>query len=147
MFERVRDIMTTGVVTFPHDANVQDVFHHMEQRRFSQIPITDDDGQVVGLISEASVFAFMKGRGKNIGALMEPIPPKVAPTDFVDESLARSLEADDVLLVYEESQLLGVVTNSNLNKLVDDLEPYRIFPKLEQNLRVIVRYLLEQRRT
>jgi len=147
MFERVKDIMTKGVDTRPRNADVKGVLELMARERYSQVPITppDNPSEVLGLINESSVFAFVRGQGSTIEELLRPAPPRVSPHDFVDEELARMLKEHDLVLVYEDGHLTGIVTNSNLNKLIDYLEPYRIFPKLEQHLRDIARYLLAQK--
>lgn len=51
----VASIMTSSVVTVSADAEVSDVMRLMTERRFRHLPVLDDSGQLVGLISIGDV--------------------------------------------------------------------------------------------
>jgi len=145
MFERVRDIMTVGVETRTRTSDLAEVFDLMAQKRYSQVPIVEkDESDVIGMINEASVFRFIRGDGRTLEDLVQRPPPRVSPDSFVDEEFAQSMAHSNTVLVYDGPRLLGIVTNSNLTRLIEHLEPYRIFSKLEQHLREAVQYLLEE---
>lgn len=49
----VRDLMTSDVVTVRADRPLKEVAQLLIERRISGVPVVDDDGQVVGIVSEA----------------------------------------------------------------------------------------------
>lgn len=53
-----RDIMTHPVVTIRADAKVKDAAALMANKRFSGLPVVDDDGRVIGMITEADLIRF-----------------------------------------------------------------------------------------
>lgn len=51
LFESVSAIMTTHVFCAPPDADVDEVMRLMTERRVRHIPIVDDDGLLLGIVS------------------------------------------------------------------------------------------------
>jgi CBS-domain-containing membrane protein len=54
---RVHDVMTTHVATARTDAPLKDLAAQLAVRGISGMPVVDDDGNVVGVVSEADVSA------------------------------------------------------------------------------------------
>ena len=52
----VKDVMTTSVVAVPPTAEYKDIVRILRQRRVSAVPVLDDDGRVVGVVSEADLL-------------------------------------------------------------------------------------------
>jgi CBS domain-containing protein len=55
----VKDIMTTGVKTVKADTPVKDVAMVMCLQKISGLPVVDDDGKMIGIISEKDVLQKM----------------------------------------------------------------------------------------
>ena len=55
----VKDIMTTGLKTVKADTPVKDVAMIMCLQKISGLPVVDDDGKMVGIISEKDVLQRM----------------------------------------------------------------------------------------
>lgn len=51
----VRDAMTSGVATCKADDNVKDVMRTMSSEQVRRIPIVDDGGNLVGIVSQADL--------------------------------------------------------------------------------------------
>ena len=49
---KAADVMTPTVVTVHHDASVMEVVHLMLQRKFGGIPVVDDKGALIGMVTE-----------------------------------------------------------------------------------------------
>jgi len=47
--------MSRPVVTVPADAPIEDVLTTMDSRRVRRLPVVDDDGRCIGIISDADV--------------------------------------------------------------------------------------------
>lgn len=54
---KVREIMTTPVVTAPADMPIGEVAELLSQRHITAVPIVDGEGTVVGLVSEFDLMA------------------------------------------------------------------------------------------
>ncbi len=60
----VRDIMTTAVVAVKKDAGLQEAAHLLSENKISGMPVIDNEGRVIGVISEADLFLLL-GIGRN----------------------------------------------------------------------------------
>ena len=54
---RVEDVMTVDVATVKPESSLEDAARELSGRRISGMPVVDDDGGVIGVISEADVLA------------------------------------------------------------------------------------------
>src|SRR5689334_13949735 len=54
---RVQDIMTTDVVTATPEESLKDVARRLVERGISGMPVVDENGSVIGVISETDVIA------------------------------------------------------------------------------------------
>jgi CBS domain-containing protein len=52
----VADVMTTDVVTFAPDDNVQDAVNRLIERGVDAAPVVDEDGAVVGMLSTGDII-------------------------------------------------------------------------------------------
>jgi CBS domain-containing protein len=52
----VRDVMTTRVVSVRQDASFREMARGLRENRVSAFPVLDDDGKVIGLVSEADLL-------------------------------------------------------------------------------------------
>ena len=66
---KVEDVMTRDVAAVPPDATLKDVAQLLVSRGISGLPVVDDDGRVLGVISEADVLAKQRHEPERGGAL------------------------------------------------------------------------------
>jgi CBS domain-containing protein len=59
----VGELMTTDVVTLPLDATVQDAASVMFKRKVNLLPVVDDDGHVVGVVSRSNIVRLIADAG------------------------------------------------------------------------------------
>lgn len=57
-YERVADVMTKGVVTVDRDIPVHEVAKIMCVQDIKRVPVVDDEGRVVGIISRSDIVAL-----------------------------------------------------------------------------------------
>jgi CBS-domain-containing membrane protein len=57
----VRDVMTTRVVCVRQDASFKEMATGLRENRVSAFPVLDDDGKVIGVVSEADLLAAWPG--------------------------------------------------------------------------------------
>jgi CBS domain-containing protein len=56
MHSLVKDLMTTQVVTVGPSARFKEIVARLAEHRVSALPVVDDDGRVLGLVSEADLL-------------------------------------------------------------------------------------------
>jgi len=138
---KVTDIMSPNVATVAPDATVQDVAALMVRRRISGIPVVDEGGHVLGVISEGDLIrrpemgtdkplsrwaALMTGQEqkardfvKTHGLHAQEVMSKPVVTIAADATLneaAAHMEKSKIkrLPVVENGRLVGILTRADL---------------------------------
>ncbi len=130
-----RQIMTTPVVTARADQALGLVVHQMIERKLKRIPVVDDDGKLIGMLSRLDVLRAVSGSdpgqqehaptlraGRTLGELMSPhVPTVYLNTDLVDV-LHEILQTDlrRVIVLDEQDQPVGVITDGDVVARVND---------------------------
>lgn len=136
---KVRDIMTTDIVTVDKDRNLKDLLQLMEQHKITKIPVTEN-GKLVGIATDGSI-ADKLGRAHNKDIQTSTLyASSVMIKDFIrahpDESL-DALLADvgkpglTMIPVMQGDALMGVVTKADLLHLVESQDAVATFMKTE----------------
>ena len=121
----VKDIMTTGVVTVRPDTPHQTVAAMLRQHRVSGFPVADDDGKVVGVVTETDLVALVAGRRHRrhraaeqatAGDLMSHPAVTVGPDDPVKTAarLMRKQRLQRLPVVDRDGRLAGIVSRSDV---------------------------------
>jgi CBS domain-containing protein len=134
---KVRDLMTRDVLTLTPETPLKRAAELLARERISGAPVVDDDGRVVGVLSEADVLvkaSAVAPRSGLLGWLLEPAADyhdKIAATR-VEEAMstpvvtiapdrgvheAASLMIDlsvNRLPVIEDRELVGIVTRADI---------------------------------
>ena len=67
---RAGDIMASPVHTLPENANMGEVIRIMKERRFRRVPITDDKGELSGIVNlmelQAAMNTVLERRGRDL---------------------------------------------------------------------------------
>jgi CBS domain-containing protein len=139
---QVGEVMTRDVVSVGPDTPIKDVAELLVGRGISGLPVCDDDGAVVGVLSEADLLVKQSGRPARSGGLFawlvdtggSPDLAKLrahtageamtAPAVTVDpdepvSAAARTMVSLGVnrLPVVEDGKLVGIVTRADLVRL------------------------------
>ncbi len=128
----VRDLMTSGAVSLPEGATVEQVVAFLDAGRFGAAPVTDDAGHPVGVISRmdvmgsgyartAGVAPALQGRAGEVppqqgslraNDLMSPTVFSVSPEIPAQEAAAQmvQLNVHRLVVVDCDGVLVGVIT-------------------------------------
>jgi len=138
----VRDVMTTRVVAVRKNATFKDIASLLTEYRVSAFPVLDDEGKVIGVVSEADMLSkealvaamgvqavrlgriagspyhdeFAKAAAVTAGDLMTKPPVVVTPDEPVT-SAARLMYHGRVKrlpVVGEKGQLVGIVSRADV---------------------------------
>lgn len=156
---RVEDVMTTDVVTVRPDAPLKQVALELVQRRISGLPVVNDDGDVVGVISEADVLVKEGGvtprRPGLIAWLLDPSDPKeqvklearvagdAMTTPPITIAPYQSTAAAAQKMLEHGINRLPVVGNGRLVGLVTRADLVRAFARSDEQVAEDVRHQIE----
>jgi CBS domain-containing protein len=142
---RARDVMVSPVATISHRASVKDVAKALIDRHVSAMPVTGDNGELVGIVSEGdllhraeagterrrswwlSAFVgtdvmaadYVKAHARKVSDVMTRKVISVGPEAPLHE-VATLLEKHSIkrVPVVENGQLVGLVSRANLIQAV-----------------------------
>lgn len=128
---RAKDLMTRDVVTVDKDERLETVLQTMQKQRMSKLVVLEK-GRIAGVVTDGDIadeLGAIKNRGVSTSHLhassaMRRVYPAVEP----DTPLARVLEellhdGAGLLPVAHDGSVVGVVTASDLLKLVESVKP------------------------
>ena len=116
MNEAVRTIMTTRVVTAHPDQTVGEVAQLLLREQLQQLPVVDDDGKLVGLITSYDMWRDCRGNPNSeagrVGDVMNTHVVKLSPTDKVGTAAELFMDRrfKTIPVVNREGKLRGVIT-------------------------------------
>tara|TARA_R110002020_G_scaffold402013_2_gene612213 strand:- start:1837 stop:2532 length:696 start_codon:yes stop_codon:yes gene_type:complete len=147
---KARDVMTTAVVSAPRDAKVEDAIALMLTHHVSALPVIDEQGLLVGLISEGDLMRrvrdsdaprrswwlelftgagelsedFIKARSHRVSDVMTRDVHSVTEDTPVGE-IARLLERKRIkrVPVLRDSRVVGIVSRANLLQALSTADP------------------------
>lgn len=145
---KVRDIMKPDVITVGPDATIRELAGILADRNISGVPVVDEDGRVLGMVSESDVIMqdaefhfpyyiqflesviylqslsrfeerFRKTFGSKVSEVMSDKLVQVAPDESIHD--AATLMADhkvDRLPVIDGERLVGIVTRGDIVRAI-----------------------------
>lgn len=118
---KVRDYMTTHLVTFKADTDLYRAISLLLEHRLSAAPVVDDQGRLIGLLAEADCLrgilsgAYFEQTGGLVGSCMNAQVETVSPDTSVIEVAERFLRGGHRHLpVVEEGRLLGEISSHDV---------------------------------
>ncbi len=124
----VRDLMTERVATVRADDDLSVLYDLMDSRRIRHVPVLDEDGDLVGIVSQRDLLKGALGeaaglpisaqrdllRSATVDAIMVTEPMTVEPDTSLKEAGELLLEHKlGCLPVLEGGDLVGIITESD----------------------------------
>ena len=114
-----RDVMNTPVVAASPEASVREVATYMLLGGFSGLPVLDEDGVVMGIVTELDILRVLRS-GKpvdttHVGEVMTRDVIAVEPSTPVDQVM-RVLDASQIqrVPVLDNGRIVGVVSRPDI---------------------------------
>jgi CBS domain-containing protein len=149
----VRDVMTSPVVWVKKDAPYKEIAARLRENRVSAFPVLDDEGKVIGVVSEADLLTKEaldggydgmpgmitgllrrkeqeKARGTNAGDLMT-YPALTIPPGAPVENAARLMYKSKVKslpVVDSDGHLTGIISRADVLSAFGRSDPPQLFP-------------------
>ncbi|ANW00323.1 CBS domain-containing protein [Bradyrhizobium icense] len=146
---RAHHVMTRKVTTVSADTSVRDAANLMLKLRISGLPVVDEDGRLIGMVTEGDFIRrseigtqsphigwldylfgpgkaaadFVREHGRKVGEIMTKSNLVTAPEDLPLEKLVRLMEHNNVkrLPIVRGETLIGIVTRTDLLRAVASL--------------------------
>src|SRR5947207_9429085 len=149
----VKDIMTTEVVAVRQETAFKELAAALRRYRVSALPVVDDAGRVLGVVSEADLLAkealadpglvaelvhrkdIRKAEGLTAGELMTRPPVTAAPDDPIEQA-ARMMHFMRV------KRLPGVNSGGQLVGIVSRTDVLAVFDGTDEDIRYVIFYSL-----
>lgn len=132
----VKEVMTTSVIAVRRGASFKEMAARLREHRVSAFPVLDDDGRVIGVVSEADLLTKealefdphgkvssmlhhreqAKAAGVTAEDLMTKPPVTIGPHEFVSHA-ARLMYARRVKrlpVVDDDGRLVGIVSRADV---------------------------------
>ncbi len=111
---KVKDIMTKKVITVTPKTKVKEAVGLMVKNEVSGLPVVDDDGKVIGLLTEADLLAARTTQ--NVESAMSKRVYKASPDDSI-KSVSDTLKKQKIKrvpVVDKKGKLVGVVSRRDV---------------------------------
>lgn len=117
-----RDFMGKGVVTAPLDTTVDKAVRAMDEHNIGSVVVLDNLGPC-GVFTERDLLSRVLARGKDpqsttIAEVASPKFPSISSTQTLEETAAAMIDRKSRLMVFEGAELVGIVTPTDLVRVL-----------------------------
>lgn len=116
-----RDVMTASVVTVRPDTDVRDIAALLLERRISAVPVTDDGGHVLGIVSEGDLINRPDGDTSHRGSWWLELV-RGAESQALDYLKTHGRRAEDVMT----REVISVSEDTPISEIASLLEKRHI---------------------
>jgi CBS domain-containing protein len=135
---RIEEFMTTDLLTVHPEEPVDLVLHLMDWKRIRHVPVENEQGQLVGMVSWYHLVRVLRsrealGEPKSVREIMQTELSTVTPETLLDAALRVMKQAGaDSLPVVKDGHLVGIVTERDIIRIAyrfmgADETPHRNF--------------------
>jgi CBS domain-containing protein len=113
------DIMTRHVFTIAPEASVRDAANLLAQKRISGVPVIDDTGKMIGMLTEADIISKVDREGLKVDEIMSRNITTVIEETPVDE-IAHLMSERKIkrVPVVRDGKLVGIVSRADIVRAV-----------------------------
>ncbi len=122
---KVRDAMTTAVVSVSKDARIDEVFELLLRHHVSGLPVVDADNMLVGVVSELDLLILLDDQASDKSAVSDYLSGNVLTvneddllTDVTEMFLTHNYRR---LPVVRDGKLIGVISRRDMVRYIRDI--------------------------
>lgn len=113
------DIMTRHVYTIEPEASVRDAANLLSQKRISGVPVVDDKGKMIGMLTEADIISKVDREGLKVSEIMSRNITAATEETPVDEiALLMSEHKIKRVPIMHNDKLVGIVSRADIVRAV-----------------------------
>ncbi|MDG6902983.1 MAG: CBS domain-containing protein [Nitrososphaerota archaeon] len=122
----VKDFMGKGAVTVYHESTVQKAVQAMDEHNIGSVVVVDTLGPR-GVFAERDLISRVLAKGKDpaatvISEVASPRFPAIGSTMTLDEAASAMIMKKSRLMVFEGADLVGIVTPTDLMKVLKGVD-------------------------
>jgi len=136
---KTSEIMTSDPACCKEDQSLQDAARLMVDNDFGQIPVVDDDGGLVGVITDRDVCCRAVGEGMSaetrVGDVMTRSVVSVTPDTSLEDCLA-SMEKNQVRrvpVIDDDGKCCGMVSQADVARTGNDAKTAELVQEVSQS--------------
>lgn len=125
---KVRDYMTTKLITFRPDVDLFEAIETLKNNRISGAPVVDGNGQMVGILSEGDCLTaiikdiYYEEAGGKVSDYMSTEIATIGPEDdIVDIAVKFQKQKRKRFPVLEDGELVGQLSQRDVLRAVLDI--------------------------
>ena len=117
-----KDFMGKGVVTIMNDVNVEKAIGAMDEHNIGSVVVTDSMGPC-GVFTERDLLTRVLAKGRDpeattIAEVASPKFPSISSGETLAETAAAMINRKSRLMVFEGSELVGIVTPTDVVRVL-----------------------------
>lgn len=109
------DIMTRKVWTIRPEVSVQEVAHLLSRERISGVPVVDETGKVIGIVTEADIISKVDREGLRVADIMShditAVEEETAVSEIAMLLTERKIKRVPVL---RDGKVIGIVSRADI---------------------------------
>jgi CBS domain-containing protein len=132
---KVREIMTTEVVTLSPDIDISDAVRIFAEKGIGGAPIVDDEGNVVGMVTDSDIFKNLRLKYKQYNIrfpvnVSSDMPSVDFKTQVVTQDLAKAFESVSKTKVHDIMRKKVITVSPD--DLVEEVVPLIVDKKINR---------------
>jgi len=122
---KAKDIMSTNITTIQPDATIYDAVNLLYNKRVSGLPVVDDSGKLVGIISENDILNLVfsgSARSTKVSDVMTKNVVTFSPDSEVDKISLTISEKKyrRVIITDTDNKVVGIVSRHDIIRIILD---------------------------
>lgn len=113
---KIQDAMEKNVIKFRSTDRIIDVAQSLRDNKISGAPVVDDNGKVIGMVSEGDIMRLVEVHSPQINLILP------SPLDLIELPLKMKHESDEIMkgLKKAGSVLIGDIMTKNVVSILPD---------------------------
>lgn len=112
---KINSSVSRNVITVPADETVSKALMIMKSHHFRHLPVVNDDGFVVGIISDRDLYRGLNFDEKSVTDVMNTHLLKVNLDAEIKTVILKMLESKvSALLVLDQNNFVGIITTEDI---------------------------------
>lgn len=113
---KIQDAMEKNVIKFKSTDRIIDVAQSLRDNKISGAPVVDDNGKVIGIVSEGDIMRMVEVHSPRINLILP------SPLDLIELPLKMKHESDEILegLKKAGSVLVGEIMTKKIVSILPD---------------------------
>jgi CBS domain-containing protein len=113
---KIQDAMEKNVIKFKSTDRIIDVAQSLRNNKISGAPVVDDNGKVIGMVSEGDIMRLVEVHSPQINLILP------SPLDLIELPLKMKHESDEIMkgLKKAGSVLIGDIMTKNVVSILPD---------------------------